>query len=117
MKTITRKIEIEKEFYVANDGTEFEDECECVAYDMGLLYKSFEAYDEDFNRVDLVSAEYLVVHSNEELVNIKNVCIFNDLIYEGLIETGLYKYNGDYGEECWEKIRIPIALKDFIEFI
>ena len=117
MKTIIKRIEIEKEFYVANDGTEFEDEYKCVAYDMGLLYKNFEAYDEDFNRVDLGSAEYLVVHSNEELDDIKKVCIFNGWTCEGLIEIGLYKYNSYYGEECWEKIRIPISLKDFIEFI
>lgn len=117
MKTIIRKVEIEKEFYVANDGTEFEDEYECVAYDIGLLYKNFEAYDEYFNRVDLGSAVYLVVHSNEELDDIKKVCIFNGWTCEGLIEVGLYKYNGDYEEEFWEKIRIPIALKDFIEFI
>ena len=117
MKTITKKIEIEKKFYIANDGTEFEDEYECVAYDIGLLYKNFETYDADFNRVDLGIAEYLVVHSNEELDDIKEACIFNGWTCEGLIEVGLYKYNGDYGEECWEKIRFPISLKDFIEFI
>ena len=117
MKTITKKIEIEKEFYIADDGTEFEDEYECVAYDMELLCKNLEAYDENFNRVDLGSAEYLVVHCNDELDDIKKVCNFNGWTYYGLIEAGLYKYNNFYSKECWEKIRIPVSLQDSIEFI
>ena len=117
MKIIVKKIEVEKEFYVANDGTEFEDEYECTAYDMTLLCEKFETYDEDFNRTNFESAEYVVVHSDEELNDIEKVCEFNGWVYEGITETGLYKYNSSWRRDYWEKVRIPLSLKDFIEFI
>lgn len=117
MKTIIRKVEVEKEFYIANDGTEFEDEYKCTAYDMELLCKSFETYDEDFNRIEFESAQYVVVHSDEELDNIKKVCKFNGWVFDGLIEKGLYRYDSSWRFDRWEKVRIPLFLKDFIEFI
>ena len=117
MKTIIRKVEVEKEFYIANDDTEFEDEYECTAYDLELLCKSFETYDEDFNRIEFESATYVVVHSDEELDNIKKVCRFNGWICDGLIEKGLYRYDSSWRFDRWEKVRIPLFLKDFIEFI
>lgn len=117
MKTITRKVEIEKEFYIAKDGKEFEDEYECVAYDMKLLCDSFETYDEDFNKIEFESAKYIVVHSDEELDNIDKVCDFNGWTCDGLTETGLYRYDSSWRTDRWEKVCIPIFLKDFIEFI
>lgn len=117
MKTVVRKVEVEKEFYIANDGTEFEDEYECITYDMELLCKSFETYNKDFDRIDFESAKYIVIHSEEELDNIAKVCEYNGWTVDGLEETGLYRYDNSWRYDRWEKVRIPAFLKDFIEFI
>ena len=117
MKAITRKVEIEKEFYIANDGKEFDDEGECLDYENELNIKSIEAYDENFNRVDFERATYVVIHSDEELNFICEVCGYNGWTDEGLNENGLYRYNSYYRVDKWEKVKIPLFLKDFVEFI
>ncbi len=117
MKKIIKKVEVEKEFYIANDGTEFEDEEECVAYDMNFLCQNFETYDEDFNKINFESATYVVIHSDEELDDIERVCEFNGWTYDGLTETGLFRYNSSYRHDYWERVRVPLSLKDFIDFI
>ena len=56
MKTITRKVLREEEFYIAEDGKEFDDKGECLDYENELNIKSIEAYDENFNRTDFEGA-------------------------------------------------------------
>lgn len=117
MKAITRKVEVEKEFYIASDGKEFEDEGECLDYENELNIKSIEAYDENFNRIDFEGATYVVVHSNEEINFIDEVCDYNGWTSNGLCEVGLFHYNCNYRFDKWEKVKIPNFLKDFVEFI
>jgi hypothetical protein len=117
MKTTIRKVEIEKEFYIAKDGKEFGDEGECIDYENELNIKSIEAYDEDFNRTDFEGAIYVVIHSDEELNFICEICEYNGWTYDGLNENGLYRYNSYYRVDKWEKVKIPLFLKDFVEFI
>lgn len=117
MKTITRKVMLEKEYYIARDGKEFTDEDDCLNYENELNIKSIEAYDEDFNRVDFESATYVVIHSDEELDFICEVCDYNCWTVEGLNGYGLYRYNSHYTSEKWERVKFPYFLKDFIEFI
>ena len=117
MKTITRKVLREEEFYIAKDGKEFDDEGECLDYENELNINAIEAYDDDFNRTSFEGASYVVVHSDEELNFICEVCEYNDWNSEGLNENGLYRYNSYYRVDNWEKVKIPLFLKDFIEFI
>ena len=117
MERITKMVTREEEFYVARDGKEFEDEGECLDYENELNIKSIEAYDEDFNRTYFESATYVVVHSDEELNFIDEVCDYNGWTSEGLDENGLYRYNSYYRVDKWERVKIPYFLKDFVEFI
>lgn len=117
MKRITKMITREEEFYVARDGKEFEDEYECRDYENELNIKSIEAYDEDFNRIDFDSATYVVIHSDEEVNLIDEVCDYNGWTSNGLCEVGLFRYNCNYRFDKWEKVKIPNFLKDFVEFI
>lgn len=117
MERITKMITREEEFYVAKDGKEFESEDECLDYENELNIKSIEAYDEDFNRTDFEGATYVVIHSDEELNLICDVCDYNGWTSDGLCENGLYRYNHSYRDDRWEKVKIPYFLKDFIEFI
>lgn len=117
MKTITKMVTREEEFYVARDGKEFDDRCECLDYENELNIKSIEAYDKNFNRTDFESATYVVIHSDEELTFICEVCEYNGWTYEGFCENGLYRYNCNYRFDEWERVKIPYFLKDFVEFI
>lgn len=117
MKTITKIVTREEEFYVAIDGKEFSDEIECLAYENKLNTKSIEAYDENFNRVNFDMAEYVVIHSDEEVELIDEVCDYNGWTSNGLCEVGLFRYNCDYRFDKWEKVKIPNFLKNFVEFI
>ena len=117
MERITKMVTREEEFYVARDGKEFKDEDECLDYENELNIKSIEAYDEDFNRTDYENAAYIVIHSDEELNFICEVCEYNGWTSEGFCENGLYRYNSYYRVDKWEKVKIPYFLKDFVEFI
>ena len=117
MEKITKMVTREEEFYVARDGKEFEDEGECLDYENELNIKSIEAYDKNFNKTDFESATYVVIHSDEELNFICEVCEYNGWTYEGFCENGLYRYNCNYRYDQWEKVKIPYFLKDFVEFI
>lgn len=117
MKTITKMVTRKEEFYVARDGKEFDDRCECLDYENELNINSIESYDEDFNRIDFDSATYVVIHSDEELNLICDVCVYNGWTSEGLCENGLYRYSNNYRNDRWEKVKIPYFLKDFVEFI
>ena len=117
MERITKIVTREEEFYVARDGKEFNDECECLDYENELNIKSIEAYDEDFNRVDFDNAEYVVIHSDEEINLIDETCEYNGWTSNGLCEVGLFRYNSNYRFDKWEKVKIPNFLKDFVEFI
>lgn len=117
MKRITKMVTREEEFYVARDGKEFDDEEECLNYENELNIKFIEAYDEDFNRTYFDSATYVVIYSDEEINLIRKVCNYNGWTSEGLNESGLYRYNCNYRNDKWEKVKIPYFLKDFVEFI
>ena len=117
METIKRTVMREEEFYIAKDGKEFDDEIECLDYENELNIKSIEAYDEDFNRTDFEDATYVVIHSEAELNFIDKVCDYNGWTSDGLMETGLYRYNSSWRDDRWEKVKIPYFLKDFVEFI
>lgn len=117
MERITKIITREEEFYVARDGKEFSDEDECLNYENKLNIKSIEAYDDDFNRTDYENATYVVIHSDEELDLICEVCGYNGWTSEGFCENGLYRLNCGYRVDKWERVKIPNFLKDFVEFI
>lgn len=117
MKTITKMITREEEFYVARDGKEFSDEGECLDYENELNIKSIEAYDDNFNRTDFEGAIYVVIHSDEEVKMIDEVCDYNGWTSKGLNGYGLYRYYSSYRDDKWEKVKIPYFLKDFVEFI
>lgn len=117
MKKITKIVSREEDFFIARDGKEFEDEDECLWYENELNIEAIEAYDKNFNKVDFERATYVVIHSDEELNLITEVCDYNGLTSKGLCEVGLFRFNYDCGIDKWEKVKIPYFLKDFVEFI
>lgn len=117
MEAFTKKVLKEVEFYRAFDGKEFERDDECIDYEMSLKMKSIEAYDDDFNRTDFEGADYVVIHSDEEVALIEEICEYNDWIYEGLDSVGLFRYNNERYYERWERVIIPHFLMPFVKLI
>lgn len=117
MKIITKTVTREEDFFVAKDGKEFENAVDCLDYENELNIETVEAYDENFNRTSFEGASYVVVHSDEELNSITELCGYNGWSSEGFCGKGLYRYSCNKWGEGWEKVKIPHFLKDFIEFI
>lgn len=117
MEAFTKKVLKEVEFYRAFDGKEFERDDECIDYEMSLKMESIEAYDEDFEKTEFEGAKYVVVHSEEELNLIDEICDYNGWTSDGICEVGLYQYSNDRYYDRWEKVKIPKALLPFVEVI
>lgn len=117
MEAFTKKVLKEVEFYRAFDGKEFERDDECIDYEMSLKMESIEAYNEDFERTEFEGAKYVVVHSEEEIELIDEICDYNGWISEGINSVGLYGYSTDRYYDRWEKVKIPGTLLPFVEII
>ena len=117
MEAFTKKVLKEVEFYRAFDGKEFERDDECIDYEMSLKMESIEAYNDNFERMEFEGAEYFVVHSEEEIDLIEEICDYNGWTYEGINSIGLYRYSNDRYYDRWEKVKIPGTLLPFVEII
>ena len=91
METIKKLKEVE--FYRAFDGKEFESEYDCIDYEKNLKMQTIEAYDENFERMEFEGSKYVVVHSEEEIDLIEEICDYNGWTYEGIDSIGLYCYD------------------------
>ena len=117
MEAFTKKVLKEVELYKAFDGKEFERDDECIDYEMSLKMESIEAYNEDFERTEFEGAKYVVVHSEEDIDLIEEICDYNGWTYEGINSIGLYRYSNDRYYDRWEKVKIPGTLLPFVEII
>ena len=96
--------------YVADDGTYFNTEAECMKYeeDQKALFSCFILYDEELNVVsveDTYRIEYLHILSRPQAVA---ECIYQNCGYErdGIDGVGIYKIHED---GYWQKIDDLIA--------
>lgn len=81
-----------KTIYVANDGTEFDEQDECEAYEMRLIRNSFEFYDEKFKESTLGSCAYAKIKTVEDAVKFLNVCEYEGITTKGIERDGIYMY-------------------------
>lgn len=115
--------------YVAEDGTKFDDEHECMSYEEKIsIQKIYDSgirfYDYDFKRIE---KENIIDTKNIAYIYIPNEEIYNSLIlildlylYDISIaytDNGYYYYNsitGDY-ESLEEKIKYFSSIKESLE--
>lgn len=92
--------------YVANDGTEFTTEQECLEYEKkteDILY-SFILYDKQLNVMsveDYDDAEYIYVLQDAETV-VEYIVTTYGWCIEGIVGEGIYVYN--YDKDRWEAV-------------
>lgn len=96
MKIETRKVLVEQEVYIASDGTEFDDESECEAYELQIVEKQMLFFDSKFKRTTVRHCMYAVLRTDEEVKQIKRMCELWRFVDKGLDKTGVY-----YWADCW----------------
>ena len=94
MKTEIRKITIDREVYIAEDGREFENEGSCELYEMQLLEKRFKMYDiHVLETNDIESCFYVKLDTQEDVDAFITCDAYNDMTTDGLEGPGVYFYN------------------------
>lgn len=93
MKIETRKVLVEREVYIASDGTEFDDENECEGYEMRLIEEQMLFFDSEFRRTVIERCAYAVLRTDEEVKQFKHVCDYMGYADRGLNQSGVYMYS------------------------
>lgn len=108
MKISTKKITVEQEIYIADDGTQFDDIDECEAYEMRLEGERLDMYTYEYVRTSVINdCWYAKLDTNEEVSAFINLCKFDGVSSEGIEKVGLYMYTeGGYGrsKEAWTNL-------------
>ena len=107
MKKETRQVTIERDVYVAEDGREFFDKCDCEKYDFELLEKTLKFYDRIFEDSDFESCTYVNLKTAEDVTKIIQLCDYNGVSEEGLVNPGVYMY--DTYRDRWVNITEAVA--------
>lgn len=93
MRTEFKKITVEREVYIADDGTEFEDEDDCQGYEFNLKLKKFTMYGQKLNETDSLDyATYVYLGTKELVDEYAALCKYYGITFLGLNEPGLYMY-------------------------
>lgn len=100
MRTEYRKVTVEQEVYIADDGTEFLDEDKCQDYEFEKLRKTFECYDHEYNDADVDTAMFVNLPTEAIVKNFHEVCGVYGTVSDGVDKPGLYIYT-EYQGGCW----------------
>jgi hypothetical protein len=108
MKTSTKTITIEKEIYIAEDGTEFDDRDDCEAYEYRLIGKRLKMYTYGFSPCQSVeNCCYARLDTWADVQAFIDLCTYDGISTRGITDPGLYMYSeGRYGfgNEAWVNI-------------
>ena len=98
MEVKHKEVVIVKDIFVAYDGTEFEDEDDCIDYECKLAENKISCYDENFEKAKLDSCYFVDATDEESLTLFKALCNHYGYSENGIEGVGLYRYmdKGDY---------------------
>ena len=105
MKTSTKTITIEKEIYIAEDGTEFDDQDDCEAYEYRLVGKRLKMYKYSFSPCQSIEdCCYVKLDTETDVQAFIDLCKYDGISHKGVTTPGLYMYSeGRYGfaNDAW----------------
>lgn len=108
MKTSTKTITVEKEIYIAEDGTEFDDRDDCEAYENSLIGKRLKMYSYDYSPCESVDeCSYAKLNTWADVQAFVDLCEYIGVSHKGITEPGLYMYTeGRWGagNTAWTNI-------------
>lgn len=94
MKTETRKVTVEQEVYIANDGQEFDNEDDCLSHERDLLEEKLEFYGFDLWESDFENCVYVKTTTKEDVQNLITLAEMEGVTLKGIEvdEPGIYMY-------------------------
>lgn len=93
MKTEIREVTVKQEVYIADDGTEFMDEEECMDHDFYLLEQTLDMYNSDCIRVaNAESCHIANLRTRDEVKTFIKACEVYGIVDDGINSPGLYMY-------------------------
>lgn len=92
MEVKRKEVVIMKDIFVACDGTEFEDEDDCIEHEFDIRRQKLACYDEEFDRVDIDSCDYVDATTEESLALFQEICRHYNYSRFGIEGVGLYWY-------------------------
>lgn len=102
MRTETREVTVEKEIYIAEDGTEFDDKDECEEYEMQYAEEALKLYDDNGAPCEnLDSCVYANLDTWVAVETLLNVCKYYGIDTSGIKEPGLYTCVYGIGNNSW----------------
>lgn len=114
MKIETRKVMIEQDVYIAEDGTEFEDQDDCEAYETRLIGKRLKMYTHSHIRTDRTEhCWYAKLDTQEEANDFITLCKFEGITALGVQGPGVYMYTeGTYGngKDAWTNLSVLVDI-------
>ena len=103
MKIEIKKVTIEQEIFIAEDGTEFFMEDSCEAYEISLKEKSIKCYDRRFEKTNVESCEYVKLDDSKAVDLLIEICRWHGIGVKGLDAPGIYAFDNHDG---WINISI-----------
>ena len=107
MKVETRKVTVEQNVYIAEDGKEFDDKDECENYEFRLIEKSLKFYTRKFEECDLESCTYVYLRTDDEVLKLIRLCDLDGITTECLDSVGTYVYDNHI--DRWINMSAAIA--------
>ena len=108
MKVEIKKITVEQEVYISEDGKEFDSSDDCEAYEYRLIGKKLKMYTHLGKPTNTVEdCLYVNLDSSESISSFVNLCKFDGISYNGIDKQGVYLYTeGRYGDghTAWTNI-------------
>ena len=99
VRTETRQVVVEQEVYIADDGTEFDDEDDCKGYEIRLAGQKLKMYDYTGKAgASIDYCQYVKLTTERDVEAFIEVCKFDGISYRGIEQPGVYTYvEGSYG--------------------
>lgn len=108
MKVETRKITVEEEVYIAEDGTEFDDREECETHELLAKGEKLSMVDyRGFETPNIDECWAVNLRNFVETVIFLDLCKYSDISSKGVDGPGVYIYTeGTYGSgnDAWTNI-------------
>ena len=108
MRTETRQIMIEEEVYIADDGKEFDDEDDCIAYEITRSCEKIKMRDYRWAQTDDVeNCQTVKLDNLDEIKSFIELCKYSGVSHKGIEAPGVYLYTeGRWGacNEAWTNI-------------
>ena len=101
MRTEYKKIMVEQDVYISDDGKEFLSKRECLEYEYELLKKSIEGYDYKLRKSDVDECDIVNLKTEEDVKNFIKVFDEEGYEYDGIDKPGLYIYGAN---DIWVNI-------------